>query len=551
MIFRVFALGLFLLPKPLLAETLIDEKSQAVAAVMAAEYALQNKDARTAALEYTKAAQFSQDVGLAEQAARLAMSENMPEIARKALARWHVLSPHSADMWAMNLRLSMQLGEAESAFIFADKLLSYGTTEYCKLLADVLRTEKADAGVMSRAVLRNISSGTAMPDNVQIWIQILFLAEALDEPVAAQTLSEKLASKFPEDPRALLIGASVLREKGEESAALEMVRRASVMSPQNSWVKQAVLSEFTQMQAWLEAEKYLASGPQDENSWLMRGRLVMEAGLPDASEKFLAALQQQHRQPSQKIELLMGQLAEALGRWNDAERWYRGVEAGTERDRAQLRLPIVLNKLNRWNEALTYLHALQKNEGADGEFVRDSYLVEADLWAKRNDDVQAMKALQRGLAIFEADPLLLYGRAMQHVGQNRINAALADLKKIIDDNNQNAEALNAYGYTLAQHKQQFDKALPYVEKALKLRPGSASTMDSLGWIKFMQKKHVEAQQWLEKAWRRSKDAEIAVHLGEVYWARGLKEEARKIWSHGQTIDPDYAQWPLIRKKYSQ
>jgi len=172
------------------------------------------------------------------------------------------------------------------------------------------------------------------------------------------------------------------------------------------------------------------------------------------------------------------------------------------------------------------------------------------LWAKRNDDVQAMKTLQRGLAIFEADPLLLYGRAMQHVSSNRINAGLADLKKIIDDNNQNAEALNAYGYTLAQHKKQFDLALPYIEKALKLRPGSASTMDSLGWVKFMQKKYEEAQQWLEKAWRRSKDAEIAAHLGEVYWMRGMKDDARKIWSQGQTLDPGYAQWPLIRKKYS-
>jgi len=282
----------------------------------------------------------------------------------------------------------------------------------------------------------------------------------------------------------------------------------------------------------------------------MRGRLIMEAGRNDVSENFLALLHQQYRQPGQKVQLLFGQLNESLGRWSDAERWYRGIETGAERDRAQLRLPIVLSKLNRWNEALAHLHAMQKNDAADGEFVRDSYLVEADLWAKRNDDVQAMKTLQRGLAIFEADPLLLYGRAMQHVSSNRINAGLADLKKIIDDNNQNAEALNAYGYTLAQHKKQFDLALPYIEKALKLRPGSASTMDSLGWVKFMQKKYEEAQQWLEKAWRRSKDAEIAAHLGEVYWMRGMKDDARKIWSQGQTLDPGYAQWPLIRKKYS-
>lgn len=550
MIFRVFLPGLLMLSMPLLAEPLVDEKNQTVAAVMAAEYALQNNDIKTAAQEYTRASLLSGDVNLAEQAARLAMSVKMPELTRRALARWRVLDPNSAPMWAMNLRLSMQLGEAESAFIFARKLLSYGSGEHTNLLFDVLRTEKADSGVMSRAVLRDIAKNAAMPDNVQIWIQLLFLADALDEPVASELLSEKIAVKFPADPRALLIGASVLREKGDEVTALAMVQKASALQPQNNWVRQNVLSEFTQLNAWLDAEKYLANGPQDENTWLMRGRLVMEAKRQDVSESFFASLLQQQKQPSQKLQLLLGQLAESMGRWTDAEHWYRNVSVSPEREQAQLRLPAVLYRQNRWNEALVLLRALQKNEDADGEFVRDSYLVEADLWAKQNKDAQAMNALQRGLAIFEADPLLLYGRAMQHASQNRTAASLADLKKIIDDNNQNAEALNAYGYTLAQHKQQYALALPYVEKALKLRPGSASTMDSLGWIKFMQQKYDEAQHWLEKAWGKSKDAEIAAHLGEVYWVRGRKDEARKVWSAGQTIDPQYALWPVIKKKYS-
>jgi tetratricopeptide (TPR) repeat protein len=139
---------------------------------------------------------------------------------------------------------------------------------------------------------------------------------------------------------------------------------------------------------------------------------------------------------------------------------------------------------------------------------------------------------------------------MQHASQYRIDPALADLKKIIDENDQNAEALNAYGFTLAQHRKQYANALPYIEKALKLRPDSASTMDSLGWIKLMQKKYDESRHWLEKAWKRSREAEIAAHLGELYWLTGRKDEAQKIWSQGQAIDPQYAYWPVIRKKYS-
>lgn len=543
-------LGLFLLPGLVLAEPLADDKSRTVMAVMAAEYALQNNDVRTAALEYTKAAQLSDDINLAERAAGLAMSAKMHDLSRQALARWRVLAPDSASMWAFNLRLAMQLGEAESAFIYSRKLLNYATPEHCNALYEVLKTEKADGGVLSRAVLRNIANQASLPDSVQIWIQLLYLADTLEEPLAAQSLSDKIALKFPDDARAQVIGASSQRIKGEEAVALVMIRQASTLQPQNAWVKQNILSEFGHLNAWQEAEKYLAAGSQDENTWLLRGRFVLQAKQNDLTEKFYGTLQQQAKQPSEKIRLLLGQLSDSLGRWAEAERWYRGVTTSPERERAQLRLPEVLQRQNRWNEALMQIRALQKNENADGEFVRDSYLVEADLWARQNEDAQAMKAFQRGIAIFEADPLLMYGRAMQHASQNRIDAALSDLKKIIDDNNQNAEALNAYGYTLAQHKKQYSQALPYIEKALKLRPGSASTMDSLGWIKFMQRKYDEAQRWLEKAWSKSRDAEIAAHLGELYWVRGRKDEARKIWFVGQTIDPQYALWPVLKKKYS-
>ena len=79
MIFRVCVLGLLLVSKAGMAGSVVDEKSQTVASVMAAEYALQNKDIKTAAIEYAKASQSSQDVNLAERATSLAMSAKMTD----------------------------------------------------------------------------------------------------------------------------------------------------------------------------------------------------------------------------------------------------------------------------------------------------------------------------------------------------------------------------------------------------------------------------------------------------------------------------------------
>jgi tetratricopeptide (TPR) repeat protein len=48
----------------------------------------------------------------------------------------------------------------------------------------------------------------------------------------------------------------------------------------------------------------------------------------------------------------------------------------------------------------------------------------------------------------------------------------------------------------------------------------------------------EALEYLQRAYSARPDAEIAAHLGEVLWAQGEHDRARKLWSdalkeHGQ------------------
>ena len=91
---------------------------------------------------------------------------------------------------------------------------------------------------------------------------------------------------------------------------------------------------------------------------------------------------------------------------------------------------LVLDRLGRIDEALDTLHELQRDQAADGEFVRDSYLLEAELLERRGRAVEALATLGRALEVFEADPRLLYGRAMLHERNGRIRQALADLQTL-------------------------------------------------------------------------------------------------------------------------
>ena len=55
---------------------------------------------------------------------------------------------------------------------------------------------------------------------------------------------------------------------------------------------------------------------------------------------------------------------------------------------------------------------------------------------------------------------------------------------------------------------------------------------------FRQKDYTQALSYLEQAYRRAKDPEIALHLGEVQWALGDRDAARKTWKDALERDPN-------------
>jgi Flp pilus assembly protein TadD len=48
----------------------------------------------------------------------------------------------------------------------------------------------------------------------------------------------------------------------------------------------------------------------------------------------------------------------------------------------------------------------------------------------------------------------------------------------------------------------------------------------------------EAEKRLRQAYKLRPDAEIAVHLGEVLWVAGQKDEAQKLWAEAGKKEPN-------------
>jgi Flp pilus assembly protein TadD len=121
---------------------------------------------------------------------------------------------------------------------------------------------------------------------------------------------------------------------------------------------------------------------------------------------------------------------------------------------------------------------------------------------------------------------------------DRLPEMEASLRRLIALRPDHAHAYNALGYTFADRNIRLDEARTLIEKALTLLPEDPHILDSMGWVLFRQKDYPRALELLRKAYAMRPEVEIAAHLGEVLWASGNTEEARKLWREARTREPE-------------
>ena len=100
----------------------------------------------------------------------------------------------------------------------------------------------------------------------------------------------------------------------------------------------------------------------------------------------------------------------------------------------------------------------------------------------------------------------------------------------LDQDPNDAYTLNYLGYWYADTNRNLDKAIEYIQKAVKLRPSSGYFADSLGWVYYRLEDYEKATLWLEKAIQLEPlDPVITEHLGDAYWRLGRTFEAVYKW----------------------
>jgi len=90
----------------------------------------------------------------------------------------------------------------------------------------------------------------------------------------------------------------------------------------------------------------------------------------------------------------------------------------------------------------------------------------------------------------------------------------------------------------ADRNENLDEAEKFIARALKEQPDNAAFLDSMAWVHFRRGNAKEALRWQEKALKNSKedDAELLMHLGEIYAALKNTKKAREFLEKAAKVE---------------
>ena len=501
---------------------------------LAGQFALESGDIAAAAREFAQAAARSDDADLANEAVEVAIAAKDWDLARSGIARWQQLRSHDPALWQWRARIALHDGKPDHAFADLQSLAHQPDAKGWSAIGRVLLAseDKTQAG----ALLRKLATPEALGKKSATWVAVSELADHLGTKALADTLAKDAIARFGDAP-AYVWGAELTLKGGDKPGARALFVEALKRNAGDTHLRAAYATVLGQMGDNAEAARVLAIGKQDDYTYAARAAYAARAD----AKPLIAALYKElltAKTPRDGARLnLLGELAELLEHKSAALTWYERVPAADEHwPQAQLRAALLLDQTGHTRQALDLLHRLQARSGDDDKQMGDAYLMEAEILDRRRRGEQAIAVYDRGLHALPDDPRLLYARALLNDDRDHVDAAVRDLRRLLALQPDNADALNALGYTLADRTRDQAEALTLIEKALALRPDEPAIIDSMGWVQYRLGHLKQAVERLRTAYAKQPDPEIAAHLGEVLWVSGEKEAARKIWAQGQKKD---------------
>jgi tetratricopeptide (TPR) repeat protein len=519
---------------------------KASALVIAADFALQNHHVEKAAADYAEAARSSSDPAVAGRAVQLLLATRDAGNAQALLERWQSLGAKPHELADARARLALLHGNrAEAERQFAITLAS-GKAEDWKNLAAALLTTRDSA--LAGRVLEDLAVPGRLPADESIWVALSQLGEHLGRHAFARRLADAAVRRF-DSPDGIRWAASLRLAAGDRGGAQALYAKGVAAHPHDPGLLLGYAALLAEAGKYHDAMKILARGPQTQAIWSARIAYAARAGDDAALRGLYAQLAGASGAQGVENAFLLGQLAELLKHDREALAWYGKVDPdGPHAFDAGVRSAVLLDKAGQSVQAHALAAQLQQDYADDPDSLRTACELDAQLYSQHGEHAKAIAAYNRGLEALPDDPVLIYDRGIEEANAGNTDAALADFRRVLAQNPDNVEAMNALGFTLADADRDLPEATELLRKALAARPDAAAIQDSWGWLQYRLGNLDQAETYLKRAWGKQEDPDIGVHLGEVLWRLGQHQHAREIFRKVRKLDPHNPSLNSVERK---
>lgn len=505
--------------------------------LMAAELAGQRGQYAIALEGYMEAAKRVSDPRFAERAAKIAMYMKDSSKTDDAVSLWLKQDPNNLTARKIAALSALRTGDKQAAVEHLDMVLKIDPAGFEKTsleLASVLQRDGKSEffyDALDALAMKNPHQA------VVYFVQSLLAMEMKNNGLAEKKVQQALAIQ-PGWDKALIFQAQIAVFSGDLNKAKTLLKNASLKYPENDKLKKLlaqVLIKATEYEAAGEIyQGIVQANPKDVESQIALALVHLQLKRDGKAEDIFKQLLDQPEWKDQ-ASFYLGKIEEKRGHTQKALAWFEKVNEGPLAFESAISVVSLLVKEKRFDEADSRLDLLSS------QFPKQKLriiLMRAGLYGQQEQYEKAFNLLTEVLAEQPNQKDLLYTRALMAERINKPEVLEADLKKILSKYPDDAEALNALGYSLLDNANRYAEAEVYLQRALKLQPDEAVIMDSFGWLQFKQGKLAQALDYLERAYAKQQESEIAAHLAEVLWALGRKEEARKIFNKAVKKAPE-------------
>jgi tetratricopeptide (TPR) repeat protein len=505
--------------------------------LMTAELAGQRGQYEVAFDGYITAAKRTQNPKYSERALMIAMYVKNPSKINEALELWLKQDPNNpaarkiAVLYSLRSENKLASTQHLNALLDSDPL---GFEGVLLELSGVLQKE----GKIDRVYETLDDLLKLHPEKAEIYfVQSMLAMQKKDKNLAEAKIQQVLKLR-PDWDKAIIFKAQIDIFSGDFKKAKLLLKEALLKYPKNIKFSKMLAQVLIKTEEYREAidvyKRVVSMNPKDYESHFSMGLIYMQLNHDNDAD---AIFKQLVDQPEWKYQayFYLGKIEEKQGHLKKAIGWFDKVIDGSYVFDASISSVSLLQKDNQLDEAGSRLSFLQT------KFPKQKVrllLAQVELFSQQKQYDKAYNLLNVGLAEFPDQKNLLYTRALMAGRMGKSDVVEADLKKLLSVDPDNIEALNALGYTLLANPNRYADAEKYLEKALSLAPDEAVVIDSYGWLLFKRGDLMKALGYLEKAYSKQHENEIAVHLAEVLWELGKRDDAEKLVNKAMKETPN-------------